>query len=354
MRGGLRRLLGASGGSRVAATAPPAVGDAGAEQAPGDGVERAGARSSGRSPVDPRPRDARPQHRPPGHRLGAGVGRRGLAGRSRRPERGLGRGRRGGPRAGDATAAAGPAGPAGPGQRVHPRGERAEGREAEDVGDRRGPAAPSSALRSRWSCTARSEWPPSSKKFSEGRTSGRPRSRCQTAATRGQARLRAVAGPSAGGGAARRGRRRRAAGRRRRGRGAGPARGSALRSTLRFGVSGKASSRTIRDGTMCAGSRAASASRRARSSNAPADRDVGHEDRVARRPPAPSPRPGVTPGSASSAASISPASMRWPRTLTWWSARPRKSSVAVRAPPHEVAGAVEPRRRPARRRTARP
>ncbi len=44
------------------------------------------------------------------------------------------------------------------------------------------------------------------------------------------------------------------------------------------------------------------------------------------RPRAPAPPPRARPGARASAASISPSSMRKPRTLTWWSIRPRNSS----------------------------
>ena len=60
---------------------------------------------------------------------------------------------------------------------------------------------------------------------------------------------------------------------------------------------------------------------------------VGHEPRVAgSRPRAPATAASRTPGCAASAASISPSSMRKPRTLTWWSSRPRNSSSPSAAP----------------------
>ena len=72
---------------------------------------------------------------------------------------------------------------------------------------------------------------------------------------------------------------------------------------------------------------------------------VGHQPRVPRPSSrAPATTASRTAGWAASAASISPSSMRKPRTLTWWSSRPRNSSVPVRPPAHQVAGAVEPRR----------
>ncbi len=62
------------------------------------------------------------------------------------------------------------------------------------------------------------------------------------------------------------------------------------------------------------------------------------------RPPrAPGPPPRAPPGGAASAASISPSSMRKPRTLTCSSTRPRYSRLAVRQAARQVAGAVEPR-----------
>ena len=58
---------------------------------------------------------------------------------------------------------------------------------------------------------------------------------------------------------------------------------------------------------------------------------VGDQARVARRRPrGRPPPPRAPPGARRSAASISPSSMRKPRILTWWSMRPRNSSVAVR------------------------
>ena len=51
------------------------------------------------------------------------------------------------------------------------------------------------------------------------------------------------------------------------------------------------------------------------------------------------------PGCARRAASISPSSMRKPRTLTWWSMRPRNSSSPSAQPARQVAGAVEARAR---------
>ena len=51
----------------------------------------------------------------------------------------------------------------------------------------------------------------------------------------------------------------------------------------------------------------------------------------------------------SSAASISPGSMRKPRIFTWWSTRPRNSSVPSGEPAHPVPRAVHPRPRPGER-----
>ena len=46
-------------------------------------------------------------------------------------------------------------------------------------------------------------------------------------------------------------------------------------------------------------------------------------------------------GGPRSTFSISPSSMRWPCTFTWWSRRPRNSSSPVGAPAHQVARPVE-------------
>ena len=54
-----------------------------------------------------------------------------------------------------------------------------------------------------------------------------------------------------------------------------------------------------------------------------------------------------TAGCRRSAASISPSSMRKPRTFTWWSTRPRNSRSPSAQPAGEVAGAVQPRAGPA-------
>ena len=69
-----------------------------------------------------------------------------------------------------------------------------------------------------------------------------------------------------------------------------------------------------------------------------------HRHRAAR-----SRRPAPPPSCRCSAASISPGSMRKPRSFTCASARPRKSSTPSRAPARQVAGAVHPAaRRPER------
>ena len=108
-----------------------------------------------------------------------------------------------------------------------------------------------------------------------------------------------------------------------------PARAGAWRSTLPLGVSGSAASGT-KPTAPC--SRAAcpqevaqvSGRRRPRVRGA----DVGHQPQVLARPGlAPSTTTASrTPGWPASAASTSPGSMRKPRTLTWWSRRPRNSS----------------------------
>ena len=67
---------------------------------------------------------------------------------------------------------------------------------------------------------------------------------------------------------------------------------------------------------------------------------------AARRPPhpaAPPPRPPHTPACRNSTASISPGSIRNPRSFTCASARPRNSSTPSRPPPRQVSGPVHPR-----------
>ena len=91
--------------------------------------------------------------------------------------------------------------------------------------------------------------------------------------------------------------------------------------------------RTNAEGTMYSGRRCSQErAQRVRRRRVRLGHDVGDEPLVARRcPRAPRPRPRARRGARASAASISPSSMRKPRILTWWSRRPRNSSVAVRA-----------------------
>ena len=131
---------------------------------------------------------------------------------------------------------------------------------------------------------------------------------------------------------------------------------------LAVGVSGSAA-RTTKATAPCSSgssrcSRPAAASRSSRPSGAAASgrrvqrrrHHVGHQPAVAGVPSRPATAASRTPGWRASAASISPSSMRKPRILTWWSSRPRNSSVAVGPPARQVAGAVEPRPRRARER----
>ncbi len=122
--------------------------------------------------------------------------------------------------------------------------------------------------------------------------------------------------------------------------------GRARRSTLPFGVSGSASSGTKAAGTMCSGSRPGEPG--------PQRLPDRRSPRPRSRRPAASPRAGSsrastaasrTSGWVRSTASISPGSMRKPRTFTWWSSAAEELQVAVRPPAHQVAGAVEPRSR---------
>ncbi len=107
--------------------------------------------------------------------------------------------------------------------------------------------------------------------------------------------------------------------------------GRAARSSLPLAVTGSAASATNADGTMKSGStrgervhaapaplRAPVAAPRRRRPAACRSGPRSRTDHRARR---------ARPGSAPSRASISPSSMRKPRILTWWSARPTKSSV---------------------------
>ncbi len=99
--------------------------------------------------------------------------------------------------------------------------------------------------------------------------------------------------------------------------------GSARRSSLPFGVSGSASSTTTALGTMYSGSVSES---RARSAGESPSAETMYATR--RLSPGRSSRIRTaarsTGGCASNAVSMSPSSMRKPRTLTWWSRRDRK------------------------------
>ena len=122
--------------------------------------------------------------------------------------------------------------------------------------------------------------------------------------------------------------------------------GSALRSSLPFGVSGSALQPHVRRRhhvlrqPLGAGARAAPPPR-------PPRRPPRTPPAAARpaRPRAPAPPPRARPGAPRSRASISPSSMRKPRTFTWWSVRPRNSSVPSASHRAQVARAVQPRAR---------
>ena len=111
----------------------------------------------------------------------------------------------------------------------------------------------------------------------------------------------------------------------------------------------KADGHHVRPAGARAGRRAAPRQRRSRSGGA--RRHVGDQARVppARRAHATT-TARRTAGCARSAASISPSSMRKPRIFTWWSMRPRNSSVPSARSAGEVAGAVEPAARLGRER----
>ena len=74
--------------------------------------------------------------------------------------------------------------------------------------------------------------------------------------------------------------------------------------------------------------------------------DVGHQPLVAGRVLArPRPPPRAPPGAARRTASISPSSMRKPRTFTWGRCGPGTRASPSGQPAHQVAGAVQPRAR---------
>ncbi|KQW02355.1 hypothetical protein ASC87_14145 [Rhizobacter sp. Root1221] len=92
-----------------------------------------------------------------------------------------------------------------------------------------------------------------------------------------------------------------------------------MRSIFPFAFSGSAASTTTTAGTMYSGSTWASAAFSAGTSTSPATYPT-------KRPSSATTTASFTPGCASSCASISPSSIRSPRTFTWWSSRPRYSS----------------------------
>ena len=105
--------------------------------------------------------------------------------------------------------------------------------------------------------------------------------------------------------------------------------GSAERSSLPLAFRGNAGRSTKAAGTMYAGSVRPSAARRSLSLAVQPGWRPRRPPAADRRggPRAARPPPRARPGRRVSAASISPSSMRKPRILTWWSARPRNSSV---------------------------
>ena len=123
--------------------------------------------------------------------------------------------------------------------------------------------------------------------------------------------------------------------------------GRARRSTLPLGVSGRAASATKAAGTMYSGRRSRRAARRSAAVGAPPrpGHHVGDQPaRRRRRPRGPATAASRTAGWAASAASISPSSMRKPRSFTWWSSAAEELDHAVRPAARQVARAVEPRR----------
>ena len=132
-----------------------------------------------------------------------------------------------------------------------------------------------------------------------------------------------------------------------------PARGAPGGPPCRWASAAARPAPRTRDGTMYSGSRSSSARAQLRRAAArPALRrdQVRHQAPVARRVLAHERRRRPrTAGCARSAASISPSSMRKPRTFTWKSARPRYSSSPSARPAHAVPRAVHPRPRRAER-----
>ena len=174
---------------------------------------------------------------------------------------------------------------------------------------------------------ASSECPPRSKKSSSTPTAGTPSTSANSshrsllarvargAAARGRPRSRAPAAP------------------------AGRACRSASAAARR--------ARTNAAGTMYSGSALAEVLAQRRQASAHGRRRPGPRRRPAACPRAGPRAPRTTalrhPGAPASTDSISPSSIRKPRTFTWSSARPRNSSSPSARPPHQVAGAVHPR-----------
>ena len=186
---------------------------------------------------------------------------------------------------------------------------------------------------------ASSEWPPRAKKSScrpmRSSPAARPRGRRACSPTRRPARTWARAPNAAPSGA-----------------------GSARRSSLPLGVSGSAAQPHVGRGHHVLGQlrRRPVAQPRRRPAPRPADARRPPAAGRRRRPRAPARPPRAPRDARAAAASISPSSMRKPRILTWWSLRPRNSSVAVRQASAQVAGAVHaarPARRTDRARSAR-
>ena len=106
--------------------------------------------------------------------------------------------------------------------------------------------------------------------------------------------------------------------------------GSAAWSTLPTGLSGTASRPTNTSGTMWPGSVADRNSRSAAAVGSVVPEATTQATSRCDSPSSPRSAPTThsrTPGWADSAASTSPGSMRWPRTFSWPSARPRKAYV---------------------------
>ena len=180
---------------------------------------------------------------------------------------------------------------------------------------RAGAAPRSKAERMReTTCVASSEWPPSSKKLSLAPTRATPSTSAQR---RGELLLGGRARGDVGLGVG----------------GVASGAGRALRSTLPLAVRGRASSAhegrghhvlgqaLLEEGAQRRRCRAGAECRRRRPTRRLSPGTSSRATTTASR----------TPGCARSAASISPSSMRKPRSFTWESARPRNSSVAVGA-----------------------